>query len=488
MKNVIAFSIAVALSGSLAVAQEPEQTTPPPPAAPRQVNIPTPSEKTLANGLRIIVVQKKGLPLVAARLLVKTGGEADPADHAGLADMTATLLVKGTTTKSSEEIARGVEALGATMESGGGWDASSVNLSSLSTNFSKALAYVADVVRNPTFPKSEIDRQRDQDIDALRVAMGQPRSLANFVTARVLFGSGPYGHNLGGTPESLQRITREDLVKFHQRQYRPDNALLVIAGDIDPQAAFAAAQERLGGWKKGGGAMATVTVKNDAAPPAPRVVVIDMPNAGQSAVVVGRPGLRRVDPAYNVAQVLNSILGGGYSSRLNQEIRIKRGLSYGAGSSFDMRRDVGPFTASAQTKNESAAEVADIIIDEVKKIGAVSVPEAELTPRKAVLIGGFARSLETGAGLVGRVANLALYGLGLDEIKSYIANVQGVTAADVQKFAAGKLAAGQPSIVIVGDAKKFLPALQQHFKDVEVIPVAELDITSPALRKKAPAP
>jgi zinc protease len=477
VKNVIlALSLAVPL-----LAQE--QVTPPPPAAPRQVNIPTPAEKTLPNGLRVIVVQKKGLPLVAARLLIKTGSEADPADRGGLADMTGTLLIKGTATKSSEEIARGVEALGATIESGAGWDASFVNLSSLSTSFPQAMGYLADVVRNPTFKKEELDRQRDQNLDSIRVAMQRPGSLANYVTARVLYGTMPYGHNVSGTPESLPRITRDDLVAFHKKYYRPDNALLVIAGDIEPRAAFDVAQKQLGGWKKGGSAMATITLKNAVAAPAPRVVVIDMPNAGQAAVVVARQGIRRVDPAYSVAEVTNSILGGGYSARLNQEIRIKRGLSYGARSGFDVRREVGPFTASAQTKNESAAEVAGIILDEIGRLGTTSVPESELTPRKAVLIGGFSRSLETSAGLVDAIADLALYGVSLEEIKRYIAGVQSVTAADVQKFATAKLGA-QPSVVIVGDAKKFLEPLKARFKDVEVIPAAELDLSAPGLRKK----
>ncbi|HKO58563.1 MAG TPA: pitrilysin family protein [Thermoanaerobaculia bacterium] len=472
--------VAVAIAFSLAAQ---EQVTPPPPAAPRQVNIPTPSEKTLPNGLRVIVVQKKGLPLVAARLLIKTGSEADPADHGGLADMTGTLLIKGTTTRSSEEIARGVEALGATIESGAGWDQSFVGLTSLSTSFPQAMGFLADVVRNPTFKKEELDRQRDQNLDSIRVAMQRPGSLANYVAARVLFGTMPYGHNTGGTPESLPRITRNDLVSFHKKYYRPDNALLVIAGDIEPQAAFAVAQKQLGGWKKGGAAMATITVKNAVAAPAPRVVVIDMPNAGQAAVVVARQGIRRVDPAYSVAEVTNSILGGGYSARLNQEIRIKRGLSYGARSGFDVRREVGPFTASAQTKNESAAEVAGIILDEIGRLGTTSVPESELTPRKAVLIGGFSRSLETSAGLVNAIADLALYGVSLEEIKRYIVGVQSVTAADVQKFAGAKLGA-QPSVIIVGDAKKFLEPLKARFKDVEVIPAAELDLSSPGLRRK----
>lgn len=482
MKRLVAAAIAVSLAVPL-FAQE--QTTPPAPAAPRAVNIPTPAEKTLGNGLRVIVVQKKGLPLVAARLLIRTGSEADPADRGGLASMTGTLLVKGTTTRSSEEIARGVEALGATIDSGAGWDASYVNLSSLSTSFASAMGYLADVVRNPTFKKEELDTQRDQNLDSIRVAMQRPGSLASYVTSRVLFGSMPYGHNVSGTPESLPRITQADLVAFHKKHYRPENAILVIAGDIEPQAAFDVAQKSLGGWKKGAGAaMATITTKNAVAAPAARVVVIDMPSAGQAAVVVARQGIKRRDASFDVAQVTNSVLGGGYSARLNQEIRIKRGLSYGAGSRFDVRRDVGPFSASAQTKNESAAEVAGIILDELNKLGTTAVAESELTPRKAVLIGGFSRELETGAGLVNQIADLALYGVSLEEIKRYVSGVQGVSAADVQKFATSNLGANA-SVVIVGDAKKFLEPLKAKFKNVEVIPVAELDLGSPSLRKKS---
>lgn len=216
---------------------------------------------------------------------------------------------------------------------------------------------------------------------------------------------------------------------------------------------------------------------------APHVVVVDMPTAGQAAVVVGRPGLRRADPAYHTSLVTNSILGGGFSARLNEEIRIKRGLSYGANSAFDLRRDVGPFTASAQTKNESAGEVAGLVVDKMNKLATVPVADDELGPRKAVLIGGFGRQLETNAGIVGRIGTLALYGLSLDEINRYISGVQGVTASDVQKFAAAHLAGNDASVIIVGDAKKFLPVLQQRFKNVEVIPIDDLDVNSATLRK-----
>jgi zinc protease len=462
-----------------------ELQTPPLPAAPRAVNVPQPAEKTLANGLRVIVIQKIGLPLVAARLMVKTGGEADPPDRAGLADMTASLLTKGTTTKSAEEIARDVEALGATIESGAAWDNSFVALSALASNYPEAMKYVADVVLHPTFKTEEIDRLREQNIDELQVALTQPRSLAGYVAARVIYGGGAYGHNLGGTPKSMQAMTRPDIARFHEAYYRPDNAVFVVAGDVAPETMFALAEKLLGAWKASG--TMPPAPQEVAAPAAqqPRVVVVDLPDAGQAAVVVTLRGLRRIDPEYNAALVANAVLGGGYSSRLNQEIRIKRGLSYGAGSAFEFRRMAGPFTASAQTKNESAAEVATIMLDELAKMTSAAVASTELTPRKAVLIGNFGRALETTSGLVGRIAQLALYGLSLTEINNYIRNVEAVTPADVQTFAASHMKATRAAVVIVGDAKKLLDAVKQKFQDVEVIPIAQLDLDLATMRKAA---
>ena len=456
------------------------ETTPPPPAAPREPVLPKPVEKTLKNGLRVIVVQKRGVPIVESRLLIKTGSEADPPELAGLADMTASLLTKGTKTRSAEEIARGVDALGATLQSGAGWDASNISLNVMSANLPKAIGYLADVVRNPAFANDEIERLRAQGLDALQVAMHDPGELSRFVAARILFGATPYGHNAGGTITSLPRIKQIDIVSFHKRYYRPKNAILVFGGDVAPAKAFALAEQLFGGWSGAASALPPATRQF---PPAGRAVVIDMPDAGQAAVVVTRPGIKRVDPNYSIAQVANSILGGGYSSRLNEEIRIKRGLSYGAGSAFDLRRDVGPFVASAQTKNESAAEVASLLIEEIAKMANEPVADVEMGPRKANLIGGFGRSLESSEGLVGRVSFLALVGLPLDELNRYISGMQAVTPSQVQQFASSHLGASDSDVVIVGDAKKFLEPLRQRFKNVEVIPLSELDLDSPSLRR-----
>jgi zinc protease len=464
------------------VAQDAIETTPPPPAAPRATQVPQPSEKTLANGLRVIVVQKRNVPLVAARLLVNAGGETDPRDRAGLADLTASLLTKGTKTRTAEQIAQQVEALGGSLESGAGWDSSFVNVNVLTSKLPRAMTYLADVVRNPTFKQDEIDRLVEQNVDSLSVAMRQPRALAGFVSNRVLFGEGPYGHALSGTPESLKTIKRDDVTAFHRTWYRPDNAILLIGGDIDAKRGFALAEEAFGGWKATG--PAPTPVKAEVPAPKRRIVVVDLPDAGQAAVVVARPGISRLDPAYSVASVTNSVFGGGYSSRLNQEVRIKRGLSYGASSQFDLRRDAGAFSAAAQTKNESAAEVASIMLSELDRLATGEVPAAELTPRKAALIGNFGRALETSTGLVARLGSLALYGLPLSDINKYISGVEAVSASDVQSFSTSRIASAQASVIIAGDAKKFLDDLKKRFgNDVEVIAVKDLDLDSPALRK-----
>lgn len=462
-----------------------QQETPPAPSAPRTVQLPQPVEKTLKNGLRVIVVERSNMPLVTAELLVKNGAEVDPETLPGVANMTASLLTEGTATRTSPQIAEEVEALGGRLNSRAGWDASGVSVNVMSARIAPAMTILADVARNPAFKDEEIERQRQQAIDELSVRLSQPGTIARAVAARVLFGTTPYGHMLTGTPESLARIKRDDLVKFHQTFYRPDNAVLIIGGDIKAQDAFSLAEKLFGNWQKPAAPLPpSKSDDKEISGQKPRVLVIDKPDAGQAAVVLVRRGLKRTDPDYFRGIVANSVLTG-YSGRLNQEIRIKRGLSYGARSILDVRRETGPFTAETQTKNESGAEVAALIISEIKRLSSETVADAELTPRKSVIIGGFGRTLETNDDLVTQVGNLALYGISLSEINSYISNVQAVTSADVQKFAGSRLVATDASIVIVGKASEFLEALRKQFPDVEVIPVADLDLNVANLRRAA---
>ncbi|HVF57838.1 MAG TPA: pitrilysin family protein [Pyrinomonadaceae bacterium] len=488
-----AFATALAASAVLclialfqvgASAQTPApQATPPPPATPRSVSVPKPVERTLTNGLRVIVIEEHDTPLVSAVTIIRNGGEVDPAELSGAADMTASLLTKGTKTRTAPEIAQAIEALGGTINSGAGWDASRASVNVMSSRFETALGILADVVRNPVFKEDEVERLRQQYLDSLSVSLRQPGTLAGYVASRVVFGNAAYGHPLSGTPESLARLKREDIVGMHSKYYRPDNAILVIGGDITADNAFKLAERLFGDWAKPSAPLpASSATKADVATIKPRVLVVDMPEAGQAAVVLARTGISRNDPEYFRGIVTNSILTG-YSGRLNQEIRIKRGLSYGARSALDVRRDVGPFTASAQTKNPSGAEVASLLIGELRRLSSEAVQETEMTPRKAVLIGNFSRSLETTDGLVAQIASLALYGLSLGEINNYIGNVQAITAGDVQKFAGSRLGVQGANIIIVGNAKDFIEPLRKQFGEVEVIPLTELNLNSATLRK-----
>jgi zinc protease len=459
-----------------------QQEAPPPPAASRKVNFPKSEEATLKNGLRVIVVRRSGVPLFTTQVLVKSGGEVDPPALAGLADMTASLLTEGTTTRTAPQIAEAIDSLGASIDSEARWDASIASVSGMSEKFEPAMEILADIVLRPAFKEEEIERLRQQSIDDLSVALRQPGTLARLVASRLVYGQTSYAHSLNGTPESLQRIKRDDIVQVHKKYYRPDNAILVIGGDMDPARAFKVAEQLFGKWEKPATPLSEQkahVAKSDQS----KIVVVDMPDAGQAAVLVARKGLMRSDPDYYTGMVANSVLGLGYSARLNQEIRIKRGLSYGAGSILDVRRDVGPFVAATQTKNESGAEVASLIVEEVKKLSKLGVPDTELTPRKAVLTGGFSRNIETVDGLVGQIASFALYGLNLQEINNYIDKIEAVSARQVQDFISRKLDPTEAHVVIVGNAKLFLEDLKKRFKSVEVIAYDQLDLNSPNLRR-----
>lgn len=477
-----ALGASVAFAAVSAVGQAP-QATPPPPQAPRSVVIPKPVEKTLANGLRVIIVQRSTLPLVSAQLVVKSGGEVDPADMAGVADMTATLLTRGTTSKSATQISEAIEALGGTINSGASWDSSSVSTSVLSSRIGPALEILSDVVRNPSFKDEEIERWRRQSLNLLRSAMGTPGSIARFAAGRVVFRDSPYGHPLSGTPESVPRIKRDDIVRIHQTFYRPDNAILVIGGDMTPQDGFGLAEKYFGSWQKPTTDLPKLAMVSPASDSSNRrIIVVDMPAAGQAFVLATRTAINRDNPNYFPGIVTNAVLSG-YSGRLNWEIRVKRGLSYGAGSSLDTRRSAGAFIATASTKNESGAEVAGLTLGEIGKLASGGVEQTELTPRQASLIGGFARQMETTSGLVGQVSSLAIYGINFDQLNQFVSRVQAIRPEDVKKFAAANLNTGSTSLIVVGDAKKFLPDLQKQFPSVEVIPIDQLDLNSASLKK-----
>ena len=458
-----------------------QRAAPPPVGTPVTPVLPRPTEKTLANGLKVIVAKSSDLPLVSAELTVRTGAAADPQGLAGGVGMTAGMLTEGTKTRSAQQIASQSEALGATLSSGGGQDSSSVSLNVMPDKLPAAMAIMADVARNPAFAQEELDRQRAQALDGLSVAFQSPGQLAGFAASPVIFSGTPFGHVATGTQTSLPKISTGDLAALHATYFRPDNAILVLTGDITPEQGLALAEQAFGDWKAPAGpAPARVAVTPQAKP---RAVAIDLPGTGQAAVTVVKAAIPRGDPAYYPGIVTNSVLGGGYSARLNQEIRIKRGLSYGANSRLSAMRTTGLFRAAAQTKNESAPQVLDLIVAELSRLAQTPASAEELKARKSVLIGSFGRELATTDGLAGILGSLALYDLPLTEVGAYTGKVEAVTAGQVQAFAKQNLDPAKASVIVAGDAKAFQAELKTRRPDLEVVPVSELDLDSVTLKK-----
>lgn len=465
----------------VALAPEAERVPIPEPGEPLEPVTPAISERTLANGVRVLVAPATGLPLVSARLGFDAGSAHDPQGRAGAAALTAALITQGTSRLSAPEIATQIEQLGAAIGAGAGSDFTNVYANAPADVFGQTLALMAELVRDPAFAEEELDRQQSQTLDGLRVALSQPGSIAGQAAGRVIYGEAPYGAPGAGTLTTVPAITRDDIAAFHAANWRPSAATLVFSGDITPEAAFTLAEQAFGDWAEP--PTPTAAAADPAGPaPAPRVVVIDQPGAGQAAVVAARRSVTRADADYYPLLVGTNLLGGGYSSRLNQEIRIKRGLSYGAGASLGARAAQGVFTASTQTPNENAPEVAGLILAEMARLAAEPASEAELGPRRATLVGGFGRSLETVDGLGGWIANLALYDLPMSELAEYAGRVNAVTAEEVQAAAGRVLSVDGTSLVIVGDASLFIDDLRAAYPNVEVIPLTDLNLDAAALR------
>ena len=464
-----------------ALAPEGSRVMPPEAGAPVAAKVPAAVEKTLSNGLRVIVASKPGLPLVSASLRMPAGAALDPQGKAGLAAMTADLVTRGTATRSASEIASQIESLGASIDAGAGVDATDVSISTRSDKAAQAFAIMADVVMHPVFAEEEFERAKQETLDGLMLSLRQPSSVASMTMTRALYGETAYGGVI--TPESVEAITAADLKAFHT-YWMPLGAVLVIAGDVTPEEGFALAEKAFGSWSMPagfgldlkGGTSVSYTISG------PRAIVVDIPEIGQAAVLLGRVGPSRLSPDYVDAAVANAVLGGGYSSRLNSEIRIKRGLSYGAGASLPARKMAAPLIGSAQTRNDAVAQVVDLLGSEFARLGNEPIGEKELSARKAYMIGNFGRSVETTAGLAGQYSALAQFNLPLERLQTYSAEIAGVTVERAGAAARKYHDPATATLVIVGDAAKFWDAVKDKRTGMERIGSDELELGSGALK------
>jgi zinc protease len=417
-----------------------------------EYDFPDVQRHTLSNGLGVWLVERPGVPLVTVQLLVDAGGVSDPAGRPGLATLTAAMLTEGTTSRSATQIADEVEFLAANLNAGAGQEIAFVSLSTLARNLAPAMEIFTDVVLNPAFTDRDWTRVRDQRLVSLVQAMDQPTTIATQQFARRIYGEDhPLGRPLQGTPESVRALSAAELREFHSRHYRPGNANLIVVGDIRANETLQQLERAFGGWQ-GGAAPAGAAPTAPSPQQATRIFLIDKPGAAQSEIRIGHVGVERTHRDYFPLLVMNTILGGQFSSRINLNLREDKGYTYGARSSFQMGRIAGPFVASAGVQTAVTKESVVEFMNELEGIrGARPVTEEEVEFARTSIIRREPLTLETNAQISGRMQELILYGLPLDYFDDYNQHIAAVTTAEVNRVAREYLQPGRFAIVIVGD-------------------------------------
>ncbi|MFN3429965.1 MAG: M16 family metallopeptidase [Candidatus Sericytochromatia bacterium] len=418
------------------------------PAQARAESLPAPVRVKLSNGLTLLVIERRNLPIVSVSAIVRAGGAYDPAHQAGLASLTASLLERGTTTRTAPQIAEAIDFVGGSLSVGAGLDSTSAGLSVLKKDLDTGLGVFADVLMRPTFPEAELKRVKEEATANLRSSLDDADEVARMAFERSLLAGHPYGTS--ATIGTLGRINRADLVTFYETYYRPNNAFMAVVGDLSPEEATAKFEQVFKGW-----AAKPVTLPALKAPTAPterRVVLVDMP-VNQSFIRLGNLGVQRNHADYFPLIVLNFILGGDFTSRLNQEIRDRQGLAYGAGSRFAMNLAAGTFTASLNTKSQSTGQALRAVLGEVRKMQEAPVSAAELAFAKDYLTGAFPLRFETNADLAREVVNMEFFGLAPDYLATYRERVRAVGADDVQRVARQYLHPEAYQLVVVAKAQ-----------------------------------
>ena len=426
-----------------------------------KVKLPKAQEADLSNGIHLIVVEDHRAPQVFFTLLVDgAGGYYDPPASPGLATFTAALMREGTTTKTSEQISEQLDRLAASVNVGAGISAGfgQVTGSGLTTNLDTFLALMADVVMNPSFPQAEVDRYKTRSRASFINQRTQPGFLAQERLNRALFGDHPSAR-VSPTPEALDALTRDALVEFHKTHYIPDRAILSVAGDVTLAQAKSKAEAAFGAWKRSGSAISAM--HSPAPPGGPSISFVARPGSVQTSLRVGSQSIDRVDPDYDALTVANRVIGGGPTGRLFMHLREDKGYTYGAYSNFAATRVVGPWTASTDVRSEVTDAALTDLMDEIRQMRDMTVPEKELADSKKALIAGFALSLESPNAILQNYQDSYIYKLPADYWDTYPARIEAITAADVQRVAKKYWAPDKLQIVAVGDASKVEPALKK---------------------------
>jgi zinc protease len=404
--------------------------------------------EVLPNGVRLLVASRPTIPIVVLQVFLRAGSALDPPDAPGLANLTAELLARGTARRTGPELDRAIEYVGGSLETDAGRDGTTVSLAVLKKDLDLGLDLLAEVLLTPSFPEDELRRKVTEIEGSLKRSEEDPEVLAGRALARLIYAGHPYAHPVSGTIESVRKLTREQVVRFHREHYRPDGTLIVVVGDVTPEEIRQALGRRLGAWTAPKAALAAIAE----APTAPPVQseTIRRPDLTQATVLLGRPGIRQDHPDYVPLVVANYILGGGSASRLYTRVREERGLAYAVYSYLSPARHGAAYAVSLQTRVDAVGEAARLVREEMARMGQAPVTERELEVARSFLIGSFPLRLDTSSKVADMLVGIEEYGLGLDYPERFAREVARVSAADVQRVAARYMDPATFSSVTVG--------------------------------------
>lgn len=429
-----------------------------------EIRIPSPYQTVLPNGLTLVVVEDRRLPLVSYRLAFRTGDAHDPTELPGLTDMMAGLLTEGTASRTSRQIAEEVELMGATLHAGAGSDFTTLSASALSVFGDRILELMADVTLRPSFPENEVELTRQNTKESLKQQRAQPSFLANEMVSRVMFGDHPYSR-IAPTPESIDATTRERLVDFHRAAFVPNNAVFLIVGDVERAEVEKNVTELFGDWPR------REAVRDHFPEPPDRTsrtaYVIDRPGSAQSNIVIANKGVKRTKPEYFPLLLMHTVLGATASSRLFMNLREEKGYTYGAYSNLDTRRTAGTIRATAEVRTPVTGDSLKEFFYELERIGNEPVTEKEISDAKSYLTGVFPIRLETQEGLIDQLVQIKMLGLPDDYLQVYREHVQAVTREEIQSVAQKYVRPAEAAIVIVGDGAQVIEQLEPYCREIE---------------------
>ncbi|MEE8170320.1 MAG: insulinase family protein, partial [Phycisphaerae bacterium] len=417
-------------------------------------------EKTLPNGLRVVVIPNDEIPFVTMTLGLKYGAWADDASRPGVASMALQMLTQGTEKHSAVELAEEIEYNALTLSGGAGLDVARVSATALADKVEKAVELLAEVVLRPTFPKDQFSVLKKQTSMGLMISSKEPNYIANREWRRRLYGDHPYARTATGELQDVRRIKPEHVRAWWSTFARPDAAVLYVAGDAKPERIFQLVERHLGGWTAQGAAPQPAVVEAPSSD-GTHIYLVDRPGSVQSQIRVGHAGITRQHPRYHASRVFNQIFGGAFNSRLNEAIRVERGLTYGARGGFSARRFAGEFQASTFSKTPKTAEAIQVLLDVIKGMVAQPATDEELDIARNYLAGSFAGDRETPQATVSDLWLIEYAGLPSDYFQQALKAYKRTGERDVTGIAELLIDSSRMTIIVVGDAKRIKADLEK---------------------------